>query len=257
MTKLIAKVAIVSLMLFSFEAFASTDKEHPKKMEWAFDGFFGSVDREAAQRGLKVYKEVCSVCHSLKRVAFRNLEDLGFSQEEIKSLAAGYNVQDGPNDEGEMFERPGRASDHFPSPYANEKAARAANNNGALPPDLSLIIKAREDGANYVYSLLTGYDKAPEGFALGNNMHYNPYYGSGGRQFSMIPPLTADGQVEYTDGVKSTVDQMARDVVNFLQWAAEPEMEARKRLGFMTIIFTGIFTGIFYFAYKRIWKKIK
>lgn len=238
-------------------AFASSDKEHPKQMDWAFDGFFGAVDRQAAQRGFKVYKEVCSACHSLKRVSFRNLADLGFSEDEIKTIAAGYNVPDGPNDEGEMFERPGRAADHFQPPYANEKAARAANNNGALPPDLSLIIKAREDGANYVYSLLTGYEKAPEGFEVGENMHYNPYFAAGGRQFSMIPPLLTEGQVEYADGEKPTVDQMAKDVVNFLQWAAEPEMEQRKRLGFRAIIFMSIFTIIFYFAYKRIWRDVK
>ncbi len=251
------KTLAAALILLSTTAFASTDKEHPKKVDWQFDGAFGTFDRQAIQRGFKVYKEVCSVCHSLKRVAFRNLQDVGFSEEEVRSIAAGYNVQDGPNDEGEMFERPAKPSDRFPSPYANEKAARAANNNGALPPDLSLIIKAREDSANYVYSLLTGYTAAPAGFELGENMHYNPYYGNGGKQFSMIPPLTKDGQVEYTDSTTPSIDQMSKDVVNFLQWAAEPEMEHRKSMGVKAIIFILIFTIIFYLAKKRIWKRIK
>ena len=248
---------IAILILVPSIAFASTDKEHPKQVEWQFEGAFGTFDRQAIQRGFKVYKEVCSVCHSLKRVAFRNLQEIGFSEEEVKSIAAGYSVQDGPNDEGEMFERPAKPSDRFPSPYANDKAARAANNNGALPPDQSLIIKAREDGANYVYSLLTGYQQAPEGFELGENMHYNPYYGNGGKQFSMIPPLTKDGQIEYTDGTNPTIDQMARDVVHFLHWAAEPEMEKRKSMGVKILIFMSIFTFIFYLAKKRIWKRVK
>jgi len=226
-------------------------------MEWQFDGAFGTFDRQSIQRGFKVYKEVCSACHSLKRIAFRNLLEVGFSEAEVKSLAAGYSIADGPDDEGEMFERPGRASDYFPEPYANEKAARASNNNGALPPDLSLIIKARGDGANYVYSLLTGYSNPPSNFELGENMHYNPYFSGGGKQFSMIPPLLQTGQVEYTDGVEPTVDQMAQDVVHFLQWAAEPEMEARKRMGAAVMIFLTIFTGIFYWAYKRIWHRVK
>jgi len=251
------RILSISLILFASSAYASDDKDHPKQVEWQFEGPFGTFDRQSIQRGFKVYKEICSVCHSLKRVAFRNLKDIGFSDEEIKSIAAGYSIVDGPDDEGEMFERPAVPSDRFPSPYANEKAARAANNNGALPPDLSLIIKAREDGANYVYSLITGYQTPPEGFELGENMHYNPYYGNGGRQFSMIPPLTQDGQVEYIDGTVSSIDQMSRDVVNFLQWAAEPEMEQRKSLGLKTIIFTLILTIFFILAKNRIWSRVK
>lgn len=246
------------VFLFGFSAAnAASDKIPPKQVEWQFEGPIGSFDRQSIQRGFKVYKEVCSACHSIKRIAFRNLKEVGFSEAEVKSLAAGYSVSDGPDDEGEMFERPGRTSDYFPLPYPNDKAARAANNNGALPPDLSLIVKAREDGANYVYSLLTGYQDPPSNFELGENMHYNPYFAAGGKQFSMIPPLLKDGQVEYTDGVEPTIDQMAIDVTNFLQWAAEPEMEERKKLGTMVMIFLFIFTGIFYLAYKRIWSKIK
>lgn len=231
--------------------------EKPKQMVWPFDGMTGKFDRQAIQRGFKVYKEVCSACHSLKRVAFRNLSDLGYSEAQIKSIAAGYNIPDGPNDEGEMFERPGRPSDNFPPPYPNDKAARASNNNGALPPDLSLIIKARHDGANYVYSLLTGYSEPPHGFQLGENMHYNPYFAGGGHQFSMTPPLIKEGQVQYDDGTKATVDQMARDVVNFLQWAAEPEMEQRKSMGMRVLIFAALMTVVFYMAKVRIWKRVK
>lgn len=145
------------LFLHGNSTFASNDIEKPKEMEWSFDGMLGRFDRASIQRGFKVYKEVCSACHSVKRVAFRNLQDVGFNEEEVKSIAAGYQVKDGPNEEGEMFDRPAKPSDYIPGPYANDNAARAANNNGALPPDLSLIIKAREDGANYLYSLLTGF----------------------------------------------------------------------------------------------------
>jgi ubiquinol-cytochrome c reductase cytochrome c1 subunit len=188
-------------------------------------------------------------------VAFRNLQDLGFSEAEVKSLAASYSVKDGPNDDGDMFDRPGLASDRIPSPYANDKAARASN-NGALPPDLSLIIKARHDGANYLYSLLTGFEDAPEGFTVGANMYYNPYFAGGGNQLAMTPPLK-DGQVNYVDGTNATVDQMARDVVSFLQWAAEPEMEQRKALGVKIMIFLTIFVVVFYLAYRSIWRQVK
>ncbi|MDF3047165.1 MAG: cYT1 [Candidatus Midichloriaceae bacterium] len=252
-------VFLVLFIIISAEVMASGDTLeplHPKHVDWSFDGAFGSVDREAAQRGFKVYKEVCSACHSLKRIAFRNLMELGFSEAEVKSLAASYSIKDGPNSEGEMFERPGRTSDYFVGPYANENAARASN-NGALPPDLSLIVKARKGGADYIYSLLTGYENPPEAFQLGENMHYNPYFAGGGAQFAMTPPLTSDGQVEYTDGTNPTVDQMAKDIVNFLQWTAEPEMESRKSLGVKILIFASLFTGIMYFAYKRIWRDVK
>lgn len=235
---------------------ASDDIKKPKQEKWLFDGVFGKFDRRSIQRGFQVYKEVCSSCHSLKRIAFRNLEQIGFSSEEVKALASEYNIEDGPNDEGEMFERPGRPSDYFPSPYPNEKAARAAN-NGALPPDLSLIIKARHGGANYVYSLLTGYETTlPAGFMLGENMYYNPYFSGGGSQLSMQPPLK-DGLIQYQDETIATADQMARDVVNFLQWAAEPEMEERKLMGIRVISFMVILTIFFYFTKNKIWKRLK
>lgn len=227
-----------------------------KKIDWPFDSMVGKLDRTAVQRGFKVYREVCSACHSLNRVAFRSLADIGFSEAEIKALAAEYQIQDGPNQEGEMFQRPGRPADYFPGPYANEQAARASNNN-ALPPDFSLIVKAREDGPNYIYSLLTGYQTAPADVELGANMHYNPYFTVGGGQISMPPPLIQNEQVQYTDGTKATIDQMAYDVVNFLQWASEPEMEMRKNLGFKVLFFLAFFTLMFYMAMKRIWRRVK
>lgn len=231
---------------------ASTDNLAPKKMKWSFDGMFGSFDRTSIQRGFQVYKEVCSACHSLHLVAFRNLKDIGFSEAEAKEIAKNYNIPDGPNDSGEMFERPGILSDYFPGPYANEKAARASN-NGAFPPDLSLMIRAREDGANYVYSLLTGFGQPPKDFNVQDGMHYNPYFP--GMQIAMAAPLS-DGIVTYTDGTKATIDQMARDVVNFLQWTADPKMEKRKLTGVKVLLFLGIFTALFAIAKKRVWKKI-
>ena len=202
--------------------------------------------------GYQVYKEVCASCHAMKYKSFRNLEDIGFSEGEVKAIAASYSLKDGPNDAGDMFERPGRPSDRFVSPFANEKAARAAN-GGAYPPDLSLIIKARHDGANYVYSLLTGYETAPGDMKMNDGMNYNPYFP--GMQIAMAQPLQ-DGQVTYADGTQATVDQMARDVVVFLQWAAEPEMEERKQMGVKVLLFLFVMTGLLYVAKRRIWAKI-
>lgn len=239
-------------------ASAEEDIKPPEQIEWSFEGQFGKFDRVAIQRGFQVYKEVCSACHSLKRIAFRNLEEVGFSTEEVKAIASEYSIVDGPDNEGEMFERPGKPSDYLPPPYPNEKAASAANNNNALPPDLSLIVKARHDGANYVYSLLTGYQEPPSYFNLGENMYYNPYFSGGGRQFSMIPPLMEAGLVTYqNENIESTIEQMAYDVVNFLQWAAEPEMEKRKSLGAKTLVFLAVFTVLFYLLKNKIWKRIK
>jgi ubiquinol-cytochrome c reductase cytochrome c1 subunit len=233
---------------------ASEDAKHPKKEHWPFDGFFGKFEREAAQRGYKVYKEVCSACHSMDLIAFRTLKDIGFSEGEVKALAAEYQISDGPNDQGEMFQRPRTPADFFPAPFPNEQAARASN-GGAYPPDLSLIIKARADGANYIYSLLTGFNEEnKEKLEIPSGMYYNPYFP--GHKIAMAPPLS-DGQVTYDDGTNATVDQMAKDVVVFLQWAAEPEMEARKRMGIKTLLFLLVFTGLFIEAKRRIWKDVK
>lgn len=232
----------------------ATTALHPKQMKWEFDGFFGRFDRAAAQRGFQVYKEVCSACHSLKLVSYRNLTDLGFSEDEVKQIASEVSVTDGPNDDGDMFDRPGLLSDRFVSPYANENAARSAN-GGALPPDLSLIVKARHDGANYVYSILTGYTEAPDEFPLTEGKQYNPYFE--GRQISMPAPIADDGQVDYHDGTFASKEQMAVDVVNFLQWAAEPETEHRKKMGVRSMIFLGVLFAILLAAKKAIWKSVK
>ena len=220
-----------------------------KKVNWKFDGILGSFDRQSIQRGYQVYREVCSSCHSMRRIAFRNLRDVGFSEDEVKAIAASYQVLDGPNDNGEMFERPGIQSDYFVSPFPNKEAAKAAN-KGAFPPDLSLMIKARHNGANYVYSLLTGYESSEpdEG-----GLYTNPYFSTG--KILMAPPLS-DNLVQYTDGTDSKIENMAYDLVNFLQWAAEPEMEVRKKLGIKVISFLLILTIFVILVNKGLWKSL-
>ena len=247
------RVIIALLISFSsFGAFADTTAKQPLQLVWPFEGIFGTFDRQAAQRGAQVYFEVCSACHSNHNIYYRNLKDIGFSEAEIKQLAQKYTVKDGPNAEGEMFDRPALPSDRFVSPYPNEEAARAAN-NGAYPVDLSLIIKARHDGPNYVFSLLSGYQEAPADIKLMPGLYYNPYFEGG--QIAMPPPLT-QGQVTFSDNTPATVEQMAKDVVVFLQWAAEPEMEHRKSIGLKVMIFLLVFTVFFYMAKKKIWKNI-
>lgn len=186
-------------------------------------------------------------------MSYRSLQDIGFSEDEVKAVSANVTVTDGPNSDGDMFERPARPSDRFKKPFANEAAARAAN-GGAYPPNLSLMVKARPDGANYVYSLLTGYEDAPADFKLGVGMNYNKYFA--GHQIAMAKPLS-DGQVEYMDGTTASVDQMAKDVTVFLQWAAEPEMEQRKRMGIKVFSYLIIFTVLFFMAKKIIWRDVK
>lgn len=217
---------------------------------FSFDGLFGTFDRASAQRGFQVYKEVCANCHAMKQLSYRHLRELGLSEAEVRAIAATVTVNDGPNDEGQMFERPGRPSDRFRSPFASEQAARAAN-NGAYPPDLSVIVKARENGADYLFALLTGYTDPPEGATLMEGMSYNTYFP--GHQIAMAPPLTGEGQVEYHDQTPATVEQMAHDVVNFLAWAAEPEMELRKQMGVKIILFLTILGGLTYAVKRKIW----
>lgn len=243
---------VIVTIITSTQAQASDEHIKLKKMRWSFEGVFGKVDRQAAQRGFQVYKEVCSACHSMHQLSYRNLKDLGFSEAEVKEIAKTVTIQDGPNDQGEMFDRPGLPSDKFVKAFPNDAAAKAAN-NGALPVDLSLIIKAREDGANYVYSLLNGYKPAPEGFKLMAGSNYNEYFH--GHQIAMPPPLS-DGQVQYMDGTTASLEQMSHDVVVFLQWAAEPEMEHRKSMGLKAIIFLIVFTVVFYIAKRRIWANL-
>ena len=251
--KLTVRFMCAALLMVTNPALASGDVMPPKQMEWSFDGVFGTFDKPSIQRGFQVYKEVCSSCHSIKRVSFRQLQGIGFSEAEVKSLAATYTVTDGPNDAGDMFERPGRPSDIIPGPYPNENAARAAN-NGALPPDFSLLVKARLDGANYIYSLITGYEhEKPEDMVLADGTHYNPFMD--GHVIKMAKPLNHEG-ITYQDGTPATVEQQAHDVVNFMQWAAEPEMQERKSMGIHVMLFLAIMTTIFYLVKKRIWSDL-
>ncbi len=234
---------------------AAADAHHTPelpKQDWHFSGPFGTYDRAALQRGFQVYKQVCAACHSMKRVAYRNLADLGYSEAQIKSVAAEYTFMDGPNDEGEMFERPGKPSDHFKSPYANDNAAKA-NNNGAMPPDLSLITKARAGGADYIYAILTGYEDAPAGADLAPGQHWNRYMA--GHKIAMPAPLL-EGAVAYEDGSPTTVAQYAKDVSQFLTWAAEPEMEKRKQTGLKVLIFLAAFAAVMYGVKRKIWSNV-
>lgn len=243
-------LAALYILFFAAPLFADEFKPLPnKKIDWKFNGITGSFDRESIQRGYKVYKEVCAACHSMNRVAFRNLRDIGFSEEDVKQIAASYQVKDGPNDLGEMFDRPGIPSDYFIAPFDSKEAA-AASNNGSIPPDLSLIVKARHDGANYIYSLLTGYGSAEDD---GNGLYLNPYFPTG--RLAMAPPLS-DWLVQYDGDRQATVDNMAYDVTNFLQWAAEPEMERRHKLGLKVVAYFIILTVFFVFTNKKVWEKL-
>ncbi len=249
------KVALTALALCMIGApvHAAEGHKYPlPDMDWSFEGPFGTYDKAALQRGFLVYKQVCSACHGMKKLYYRHLEALGYSEAQIKTIAAEYTVMDGPNDEGEMFERPARPSDKFKLPYANDKAAMYAN-GGALPPDMSLIVKAREGGADYVYGVLVGYTNPPEGVVLGNNQHYNKF--KSGNIIAMANPLN-DGQVTYEDGTPQTADQYAKDVTHFLAWAAEPEMEQRKQMGVKVLIFLAVFAMIMYAVKRKIWEDV-
>jgi ubiquinol-cytochrome c reductase cytochrome c1 subunit len=224
----------------------------PIERNWSFDGLFGSFDRAAAQRGFQVYREVCSICHSLDYIAFRNLTELGFSEDQVSALAAEYQVTDGPDDTGEMFQREAKPSDHIPPPFPNEQAARAAQ-GGALPPDLSLITKARADGSDYVYSLLQGYEEPPADAEGPEGMHYNLYFP--GNWIAMPLPLSPD-QVSYADGTSATVEQMASDVTTFLTWAGEPTLESRKQTGLKVMLFLIVLTGLLFATKRKIWAEV-
>lgn len=234
--------------------------EHPRHVSYTFDGPFGTYDRQQLQRGFQVYKEVCAACHGLNQVAFRNLEELGYSEAEVRAIADQWPIQVPTiNPEtGEVAGRNAIPADRFPHPYPNETAARAANNN-ALPPDLSLIVKAREGGAPYIESLLTGYQDPPadlpEENRPGTGLYYNPYFAN--LNIAMPPPIAADGQVTYADGTAATRQQMAHDVSAFLAWAAEPTLEARHRGGVMTLVFLLFVTVLAYLAYRNVWATAK
>lgn len=234
--------------------------KHPKALHLASDGPFGKFDREQLQRGFGVYREVCAACHSMNLVSFRNFADLGYSEAQVKAIAANWPTQV-PSinpDTGEAETRPGLPTDRIPSPYANEVMARAANNN-ALPPDLSLIAKAREGGPAYIYSLLSGFQNPPANLPKdlqpGTGLHYNPYFAN--LNLAMAPPLHSEGQVTYSDGTKATVDQMSKDVTAFLVWAAEPNLEKRHQTGWAVLAFLLIATTLAYMAYRNVWAGVK
>ncbi|MFL0693287.1 MAG: cytochrome c1 [Agrobacterium tumefaciens] len=286
MKKLVTSIALIAAMAgFSGQAIAAeggdlAEMTHhaaqtghypilkPEQMDWSFAGPFGKYDKGQLQRGLKVYTEVCAACHSMNLVAFRTLEDLGYSEAQVKAFAANYEVEDGPNADGEMFMRAAVASDHFPSPFPNKEAAAAAM-GGAAPPDFSLIAKARgvtrgfptfvfdiftqyqQGGPDYIHALLTGYQDPPEGIEVADGTYFNPYF-IAGQSLAMAPPLS-DGQVTYDDGSPETLEQYSLDVSAFLMWAAEPHLEERKRMGFMVMVFLAIFTALIYLTKKSVY----
>jgi ubiquinol-cytochrome c reductase cytochrome c1 subunit len=241
--------------LFSQKAFTDETKKL-LSTDWSFKGFFGKFDRASLQRGYQVYTEVCASCHSMKYLSYRNLSEKGgpeFSEEQAKAIAANFEVTDGPNDDGEMFTRPAKLSDKFVKPYKNVKEAMASN-GGAYPPDMSVLVKARSGGVDYIYSILLGYDDPPGGISLEDGVYYNAHmYGN---KITMPKPLS-EGLVEYNDGTEATEEQMAKDVVTFLAWAAEPHLEARHKIGFKAIIYLIILSFLAYFSMKRLWSRIE
>lgn len=231
----------------------ASEAVHLPEVSWPHAGVFGTIDKAAAQRGFQVYKEVCAACHSLRLVPVRTLAGIGYDDAQLKAIAAGYEIQAGPNDQGEMFTRPGTPADRFPSPFANDQAARAAN-NGALPPDLSLIAKARPGGESYLYAFLTGFrEQPPEGVTLMDGMNYNEYFP--GHQVGMPYILRADS-VQYADGTPATLEQEARDVATFLTFVAEPHMDERKRMGVKALLFLLVFAGLMYATKRQLWAKV-
>ena len=234
----------------------SAEKVEYLKTDWSFKGLFGKFDRASLQRGYQVYTEVCSSCHSMKYLSYRNLTEKGgpeFTEDQAKAIAASFEVKDGPNADGEMFTRPGKLSDKFVMPYENVKAAQAAN-GGAYPPDMSVLVKARGGGVDYIYSLLQGYEDPPLGVTLDDGVYYNKFmYGN---KIKMSNPLS-DGIVEYSDGTNATIEQMSKDVTTFLMWTAEPHLETRHRMGFKAIVYLIILTTLVYFSMKRIWSRIE
>lgn len=266
MKKSIVRLFILGTIfsLPGINAQAEMDAQPPKKVQWSFDGPLGTFDRAALQRGLQVYREVCSSCHALHQIRFGNLKgdgktteevrtsNLGLNEAEATAIAAEYKSDD-LDDSGEPVQRKSKLTDKFPAPFANEKVARAAN-NGAYPPDLSMVVKARKGDADYVYSLLVGYDKAPEDVVVNDGQYYNHYFP--GHLLAMAPPFTSDGQVTYADGTEATIDQMARDVTTFLTWASDPTMEDRKQTGVKVMFYLLILTVILYLAKRKIWKNV-
>ncbi|WP_153768046.1 cytochrome c1 [Labrenzia sp. CE80] len=275
MIKMVRALTAAAAIAVAAPALAAGDGPHIERQQWSFAGPFGTFERGQLQRGFKVYQEVCAACHGLRQVAFRNLAEEGgpsFSEEQAKVIAAEYTVVDGPNDEGDMYDRPAILADKFPSPFPNEQAARASN-GGAYPPDFSLLAKARaahrgfpwfvfdaftqyqEQGPDYIYALLTGYEEDPEGVEVPVGQYYNHNF-LAGHFIGMAPPLS-DELVEYTDDTPMTTEQYARDVSAFMMWAAEPHLEARKKMGFRVMIFLIVFAGLLYFTKKHLWRNVE
>ncbi len=256
MKKFLKIFSLIILITSVNNSSIAAEKVEYLNTDWSFKGLFGKFDRGALQRGYQVYTEVCSSCHSMKYVSYRNLAEKGgpeFTEAQAKVIAASFEVKDGPNADGEMFTRPGKLSDKFVMPYENVKAAQAAN-GGAYPPDMSVLVKARGGGVDYIYSLLQGYEDPPAGFILDDGVYYNKFmYGN---KIKMSNQLS-DGLVEYADGTNATVEQMSKDVTTFLMWTAEPHLEARHQMGFKAIVYLIILTILVYFSMKRIWSRIE
>ena len=256
LNSLLVKIFFIAFVTaISNSAYSEEKKIEFIKNDWSFEGIFGTFDRSSLQRGYQVYQEVCSGCHSIQHLSYRNLSEKGgpeFSLDEAKAIAAQFEVTDGPNDDGEMFTRPRRLSDKFVNPFPNIQAATAAN-GGAYPPDMSVLVKARKGGADYIYSLLLGYEEAPAGYELDDGVYYNKYIP--GNKIMMSKPLS-EGAVEYSDGTQATEAQMAKDVVTFLSWAAEPNLEARHKMGFKVFIFLIILLTLVYFSKQKVWSRL-
>jgi len=235
-------------------AFSEENKSKFLKNNWSFEGIFGTFDRASLQRGYQVYQEVCSGCHSIQHLSYRNLSEKGgpeFSIEEAKAIAAQFEVADGPNEDGEMFVRPGRLSDKFVKPFPNVKAAAVAN-GGAYPPDMSVLAKARKGGADYIYSLLMGYEETPAEYELDDGVYYNKYMS--GQKIKMAEPIS-DGAVQYADGIETTKAQLAKDVTAFLVWAADPHLEARHKMGFKVFFYLIILLTMVYLSKQKVWSR--
>jgi ubiquinol-cytochrome c reductase cytochrome c1 subunit len=278
--KLVSQVLVLGALVGSLlagPALAAPHPEEPKKVDWSFNGPFGKFDQAQLQRGYKVYREVCSACHAMSLVSFRNLGDKGApfydakypnpnDNPYVKAIAAEYQISSIDTETGDVIKQPGTPADRFVSPFSNEYAARASN-GGALPPDMSLLAKAREGGPDYIHAIITGYKDAPKGLKVGAGQHYNPYMAgdlasswSGSHEhvppggfIAMAPPLK-DGLVSFDDGTKSTLDQQAKDVSAFLMWAAEPKLEERKKMGFAVVLYLLMFSGLLYASYRKVWK---
>ena len=248
-------ILIISIVVYQNHSI-SAEKVKFLETDWTFKGLFGKYDRASLQRGYQVYTEVCAACHSMQYLSYRNLAEPGgpeFTEEEAKFIAASFEVLDGPNSDGEMFTRPAKLSDKFVMPYENVEASKAAN-GGAYPPDMSVLAKARKGGADYIYSLLLGYDEPPADIKLDDGVYYNKYmYGN---KIKMSAPLS-DGIIEYSDGTEATQEQMAKDITTFLMWSAEPHLETRHKTGFRVIVYLIILSILVYLTMKKIWSRVE